>query len=84
MSLQRIIIIIIIIIVVVIIVIIIVAFITNIRLLLFLLEARGSVIGWGTMLQAGKSRVPFPMGSLNLPVDIILPAALWPWYRLSL
>jgi hypothetical protein len=23
--------------------------------------ARGSVVGWGTMLQAGRSRVPFPM-----------------------
>jgi hypothetical protein len=28
--------------------------------------ARGSVVGWGTMLQAGKSRVRFPMWSHNL------------------
>jgi hypothetical protein len=32
---------------------------------------RGSIVGWGTMLQAGKSRVRFPMRSLdfffNLP-----------------
>jgi hypothetical protein len=26
--------------------------------------ARGSVVGWGIMLQAGRSRVPFPMKSL--------------------
>jgi hypothetical protein len=29
------------------------------------LGARGSVVGWGTMLQAGRSRVWFPMRSLN-------------------
>jgi hypothetical protein len=28
-------------------------------------EARGSVVGWGTMLQAGRSRVRFPMRSLH-------------------
>jgi hypothetical protein len=27
--------------------------------------ARGSVVGWGTMLQAGRSRVRFPMRSLD-------------------
>jgi hypothetical protein len=40
-----------------------------------LFEARGSVVGWGTMPQAGRSRVRFsmPLDFLNLPN---LPAAL--------
>jgi hypothetical protein len=33
---------------------------------------RSSGVGWDTMLQAGRSRV------------LVLPAALWPWGRLSL
>ena len=46
--------------------------------------ARGSAVGWGTALQVGRSRVRFPMLSLEFFIDVILPAALWSWGRLSL
>jgi hypothetical protein len=46
--------------------------------------ARGSVVGWGTMLQARRSRVLFAMGSLDFSIYLILPAVLWSWGRFSL
>jgi hypothetical protein len=45
---------------------------------------RGSVVGWDSMLQAGRSLVRIPMRSLDFSIYLILPAAIWPWGRLSL
>jgi hypothetical protein len=39
---------------------------------------RGSVVGCGTMLQAGRSPVGFPMRSMDFSIDLIFSAALWP------
>jgi hypothetical protein len=38
-----------------------------------------SALRCGTVLQAGSSRVRFPMGSLEFLIDLILPSSLWPW-----
>jgi hypothetical protein len=40
---------------------------------------RGGAVGLGTALQAGRKRVRFPTVSLGFFIEIILPAALWPW-----
>jgi hypothetical protein len=53
-------------------------------LFLLLFRARGSGAGWGTMLQDGRSRVRFPMKSLDFSVDLILSVALWPLRRVRL
>ena len=45
---------------------------------------RSGAAAWGTALQTGRSRVPFPMVSLEFFIDIILPATLCPWVWLSL
>jgi hypothetical protein len=45
---------------------------------------RGSVVGWGTTLQVGRSRIRFPTRPLDFSIELILPVALWPWGRLSL
>jgi len=45
---------------------------------------RGGAVSGGTALQAGRLRFRFPMVSLEYFIDILLPAALWPWGRLSL
>jgi hypothetical protein len=43
-----------------------------------LIGVRGSAVGWGTALPAGRSRVRFPIDSLEFFSDLILPVALWP------
>jgi hypothetical protein len=50
----------------------------------FLSVACSGTVGWGTALQARRSQVWFPMVSLDFFIDIILPAVLWPWGRISL
>jgi hypothetical protein len=37
-----------------------------------------TVVGWDTMLQAGRSRFRYSMSSLNFSIVLILPTALWP------
>jgi hypothetical protein len=46
--------------------------------------AGSGVVGWGTMLQAGRPPVRFRTRSFDFSTDLILPAAHWPWVRLSL
>jgi hypothetical protein len=48
------------------------------------LQACSSMVGGGTMLQAGRSEVQFPTKLLDFSVHLILPISLRPWGRLSL
>ena len=57
--------------------------IATLQAALFCIGTRIGAVGWGTALQAGRSRVRFPMVSLELFIYIILPAALWLRGRLS-
>jgi hypothetical protein len=49
----------------------------TIRIQYIVLGVRGGAVGSGTALQTGRSRVRFPMESLELFSDLILPVALW-------
>ena len=40
-------------------------------------RARSGAVGWGTVLQAGRLRVRFPMVSSEFFIDITLSATLW-------
>jgi len=51
----------------------------DLRLAYTVRGASGGALDTGTALRAGRSRVLFPMVSLKFFIDIILPAALWPW-----
>jgi hypothetical protein len=46
-------------------------------------QAAGAAVGWGTVLLAVRW-FRFPMVSLEFFIDIMFPAALWPWGWLSL
>ena len=37
----------------------------------------------GTELQGGRSQDQYPMGYLRNFIDLMFPAALWPWGRIS-
>jgi hypothetical protein len=50
---------------------------------IYLFIVCSSIVGWGTTLQARRSWVRILM-SLDFSIDLILPAALWPWGWLSL
>ena len=52
--------------------------------IIVILKISGGAVGRGSELQPGRSRVPFPIVSMEFFIYVILPAALWPWGRFSL
>jgi hypothetical protein len=58
-------------------------FVVDLTMHQIILGMRGGEVECGTALHAGRSRVRFPMRTLELFIDIILPAALWPGGRIS-
>jgi hypothetical protein len=52
-------------------------------ILILLCACVGGSGGWGTALQAGRSRFRFPMVLLKFFIDIIIQVALWPWGDLA-
>jgi len=48
-----------------------------------LLYAYGGADNRGTMIQAGRARVRFPMVSFGFFIGLRLPAEIWPWGWLS-
>jgi len=51
--------------------------ITKFKIIISTEILQGGAVSFGTALQAGRSRVLFPILSLEFFFDIILPAALW-------
>jgi hypothetical protein len=51
---------------------------------LYIYGVHGGAVCWGTMLQARRLRLWFPMGSFEFLIDIFLPATPRPWCWLSL
>jgi hypothetical protein len=45
----------------------------------FFLRAYGSILGLGTMLKHGRSRVRFSIRLLEFSFDLILLISQWPW-----
>jgi hypothetical protein len=41
--------------------------------------ACSNVVGWGTVLQTGRSWILFPIRPWEFLIELILPAALWSW-----
>ena len=51
----------------------------NVMHLTSMSRTRRCAVGWGTVLQTGRSQVRSPMMSMEFFKDIIPPAALWLW-----